>query len=125
MLGHAEEWFYRGLAGIDFDLSRERDRRIWIHPQVAGQVGSAEATYHSALGPINSRWRREGDSLSLDVVIPAGATATVSLPPEFGREILESGRRLRGDDGVLSVDENAGGVSCVVGSGTYHFTARR
>ena len=28
MLGHAEEWFYRGLAGIDFDLSRERDRRI-------------------------------------------------------------------------------------------------
>jgi hypothetical protein len=125
MLGHAEEWFYRGLAGIDFDLSRERDRRIWIHPQVVGHVGSAQATYHSALGPISSSWRREGDSLHLDVVIPAGATATISLPREFGRNVLESDRDLHGDDGVLSLDESAGLVSCVVGSGTYEFTAQR
>lgn len=125
MLGHAEEWFYRGLAGIDFDLSRERDRRIWIHPQVVGHIDSAQATYHSVLGPISSSWRREGDALHLDVVIPAGATATISLPPEFIHTVLESSRRLRGDEGILSIDENSTFVSCVVGSGTYHFTAQR
>jgi hypothetical protein len=125
MLGHAEEWFYRGLAGIDFDLSRERDRRIWIHPQVVGHVGSVQSTYHSVLGPISSRWQRQGDSLHMDVVIPAGTTATISLPPEFSRKVLESGHNLRGDEGVLSLDESRGFVSCVVGSGTYHFTAQR
>jgi hypothetical protein len=125
MLGHAEEWFYRGLAGIDFDLSRDRDRRIWIHPQVVGHIRAAQATYHSVLGPIRSRWQRQGDSLHLDVVIPAGATATLSLPPEFSHTVLESGRSLRGDEGVLSLDESRGFVSCVVGSGTYHFTAQR
>jgi len=59
------------------------------------------------------------------VVIPAGATATISLPPEFIHTVLESGRSLRGDEGILSIDENSTFVSCVVGSGTYHFTAQR
>jgi len=123
MLGHAEEWFYRGLAGIDFDLSRELNRRIWIHPQVVGHVGSAMAGYRSVLGPIASRWRLEGGSLHLDVIIPPGATATVTFPREFVGKVLESGRPLRGDDGVLAVDSKGGVDSCVVGSGTYHFIA--
>jgi hypothetical protein len=125
MLGHAEEWFYRGLAGIDFDLSRDRDRRIWIHPQPIGQVGSANASYRSVLGPISSRWRIEDKALHLDVVVPPGASATVSLPKEFGGKVLESGHSLRGDVGVLAIDESTGAVSLVVGSGTYHFTAQR
>jgi hypothetical protein len=32
MLGHAEEWFYRGLAGIDFDLSRPEEQWLRIRP---------------------------------------------------------------------------------------------
>ena len=32
MLGGAEEWFYRGLGGIDFDMSRAKDERITIRP---------------------------------------------------------------------------------------------
>ena len=125
MLGHAEEWFYRGLAGIDFDLDRERSRRIWIHPQIVGDIHFASASYKSVLGRIASNWQRDGDTLQLGVTIPPGTTATISFPQEFSRSVLESGHGLRGDDGVLSVSDTPGPTSIVVGSGIYHFVAQR
>lgn len=125
MLGHAEEWFYRGLGGIDFDLTRDRDKRIWIHPQVAGNIASASADYTSVLGTISSHWQRHGDRLHLDVAIPPGTTATISFPVEFRRNIRESERSLRGDNGILSVNDGGKTISCVVGSGEYHFDAER
>jgi alpha-L-rhamnosidase len=125
MLGHAEEWFYRGLGGIDFNMSRESDRQIWIHPQVVGNIRSTSAEYDSVLGPIGSSWHLLGDELHVDISIPPGATATVSLPVGFRGDVRESGRSLKGDPGVLSVDEKSDSVSCVIGSGNYHFSARR
>jgi hypothetical protein len=125
MLGHAEEWFYRGLAGIDFDLDREQSKRIWIHPQIVGDIHFASASYKSVLGNIASHWQRDGDTLQLDVTIPPGTTATVSIPHEFSRSVFESGHSLLGDNGVLSVRNTAGLTSIVIGSGTYHFVAQR
>jgi hypothetical protein len=125
MLGHAEEWFYRGLGGIDFDMSRDRDRRIWVHPQIVHGVSSSAVEYKSVLGKIRSSWQVEGDELRMDVTVPPGATATLSLPAEFHRMVRESGRELRGVPGVVSVDDTGESVSCVVGSGEYHLSAHR
>ena len=125
MLGHAEEWFYRGLGGIDFNMSRESDRRIWIHPQIVGNIRSTSVEYDSVLGTIGSSWHLLGNELNIDISVPPGSTATVSLPVGFSSEVRESGRDLKGDLGVLSVDEKNDSVSCVVGSGNYHFSARR
>ena len=129
MLGHAEEWFYRGLGGIDLNMSRESDRRIWVHPQVVGSIRSASVEYDSVLGTIGSSWHLLGDELSIDISVPPGATATVSLPVGFRTDVRESGRDLKRDlkedSGVLSVDEKGDSVSCVIGSGNYHFSARR
>ncbi len=125
MLGHAEEWFYRGLGGIDFNMSRESDRRIWVHPQVLGNIRSASVGYDSVLGTIGSSWHLLGNELNIDISVPPGATATVSLPVGFTSEVRESGRDLKGNLGVLSVDEKSDSVSCVIGSGNYHFSARR
>jgi hypothetical protein len=125
MLGHAEEWFYRGLAGIDFDFDREQSLRIWIHPQIVGDIHFASASYKSVLGNIASHWQRDGDTLQLDVTIPPGSTATISFPHEFSRNVIESGHGLRGDDGVISVSDTPGPTSIVVGSGIYHFIAQR
>jgi alpha-L-rhamnosidase len=125
MLGHAEEWFYRGLGGIDFDMSRERDKRIWVHPQIVDGVSSSAVEYQSVLGKIVSSWRLHGDELRMDVSVPPGATATISLPAGFHREVLESGRALQGDPGVASVDDRGDSITCVVGSGEYHLSARR
>jgi hypothetical protein len=125
MLGHAEEWFYRGLAGIDFDLERATERRIWIHPQIVGDLKSASASYSSVLGLIASSWQRQANTLRFDVSIPPGTVATISFPPEFCCSVMESGHSLRGDEGVLSVSDGSRSLSIVVASGRYHFVALR
>jgi hypothetical protein len=100
MLGHAEEWFYRGLAGIDFDLARPEGEKIIIRPSPVGAITSASATYHSVVGEIGSSWKIEGREFLLDVIIPPNAAATIYLPTSK-RQVFR------------------------VGSGNYHFSAQR
>jgi alpha-L-rhamnosidase len=125
MLGHAEEWFYRGLGGIDFDLSRSTNRRIWIHPQPVGSLGSVHVTYDSVLGTIASSWRHIGKSLQMDITVPAGATATFTLPAQFHHHVRESNHALSQGVGILSIEGTNDSVSCIVSSGTYHFFAQQ
>ena len=80
MLGHAEEWFYRYLAGIDFDLSRAPGEQIVLRPTPVGDVTAANATLDSPLGKIAVRWRVEHGKLIVDAEIPPNAKARVLLP---------------------------------------------
>jgi hypothetical protein len=91
MLGHAEEWFYRYLAGIDFDASRPPDERIVLRPTPVGDIDSAQAKYQTPLGAVSSSWRRSGGRLDYDVEIPANATAKLLLPGKPPQQI-RSGR---------------------------------
>lgn len=120
MLGHAEEWFYRGLAGIDFDLSREAPRQIVIRPSLVKGTNDASASYDSVLGRIVSGWRRSGRQVTISVTIPANASATVYLPA--GGAILESGKTLDVAKGIKSIAIEGGVTRCIVGSGEYRFS---
>ena len=88
MLGGAEEWFYRGLGGIDFDISRSVDERITIRPALVEGVTWVKCSYKSMLGEIRSEWRQEGGVTSIDVAIPPRATATLILPVKMATEDL-------------------------------------
>ena len=91
MLGHVEEWFYRYLAGIDFDMSRARDERIVLRPTPVGDVTSAQAVYRSVLGTIRSSWKKSGGVFAYEAEVPANATATVILP-SGEKKVVGSGR---------------------------------
>jgi hypothetical protein len=78
MLGGAEEWFYRGLGGIDVDMGRAE--RIVVRPETVVGVDWIKTGYMSRLGQIESDWQREGDATRFEVTVPAGAQATVMLP---------------------------------------------
>jgi alpha-L-rhamnosidase len=121
MLGHAEEWFYRGLAGIDFDLSRPLTSRIVIRPSLVAGTGEAFARYDSVLGKIVSRWSRSATEVTLDVTIPPGSSATVYLPTKMSESVRESGRPLHLATGIQTIAVEDGRVKCVAGSGDYHF----
>lgn len=112
MLGHAEEWFYRGLAGIDFDLSRpEPATRIRIHPAIPSSFASASAsaTFHSHLGDIASAWHRSGSTLTLDITVPVAAT--VVFPAAYTHMIKLDSRNLA-----------PGTTGQRIPAGTHHFT---
>jgi len=78
MLGHIEEWFYAGLAGI-----RPQDpglRHIEIRPQPAGGLTWVKARWETFRGPVAVEWRRDGRNFHLQVSLPPGITAAVVLP---------------------------------------------
>jgi hypothetical protein len=78
MLGHIEEWFYAGLAGI-----RPQDpglRHIEIRPQPAGDLTWVKARWETFRGPVAVEWRRDGRNFHLQVSLPPGITAAVVLP---------------------------------------------
>jgi hypothetical protein len=52
--------FYRGLAGIDIDLSRQESRQILIHPALLAKVPEAKAQLHTVLGTVESSRTSEG-----------------------------------------------------------------
>jgi hypothetical protein len=88
MLGSAEEWFDRGLAGIDVDMSRAKDERITIRPQMVKGVDWVRGSYTSTLGVVKSEWRREHGAVT--VTINAPVSVTIDLPGN-GRRVLPAG----------------------------------
>jgi hypothetical protein len=123
MLGHAEEWFYRGLAGISVDFDRPEAERIQIRPAPVGQIECASATYQSVFGEIRSAWTRRAKRFTLHVRVPAGSLATVEIPTSDASSVRERGRRLAQLGGILENHKTDRSVFCVVGSGDYTFTS--
>ncbi len=119
MLGHGEEWFYRGLAGIDFDLSRPQSHQIQIRPNFVGQISWAKATYDSVLGEIESSWSRKGAQIELTIRIPVGPGATVELPTSGA--VREGTGPIENAAGVSEIHRTATGTRFRVGSGDYRF----
>ncbi len=95
MLGHADEWFYRGLAGIDFDRSRGDAQAILIRPAFLPGLNHVRADFRSSLGLIKSSWSRSGGKLTLELTIPKGAVATVFLPGKDAKpQPISAGRHV-------------------------------
>ena len=117
MLGGGEEWFYRALGGIDFDMTRGADERITIRPELLDGVSWVKCNYKSVLGPIRSEWQAEDGKTSIDIGVPSGATATLILPvkmaPSSPENALPAGQgpqltEVRRDEQVIVYRATAG-----------------
>jgi hypothetical protein len=78
MFGSADKFFYRNLAGIN--LGSPGYRRIMIRPQPVGDLQSVTAVQQTVRGQIEVEWTRGDTSLDLNVSIPPGTEADVSIP---------------------------------------------
>ena len=81
--GAVGDWLYRGVAGID--EASPGYKKIVIHPHIGGGLTWVHADYQCPYGKIVSNWSLKGRSLTMEVTIPAGTTATIILPNK-GRE---------------------------------------
>lgn len=116
MLGHLMEWFYSGLGGIRQDESALAFKKIKIYPELAGDINHAETSYDSPYGKIVSNWRKEGQDMKFEIVIPTNTTATVYLPVSDRARITEA----KGNQFQYLGTEN-GRSKVLVGSGSYEF----
>lgn len=114
-------WFQRGLAGIRPDLSAPGFKHIIIKPAIAGDLTWVKGAFDSPHGHVVSNWRREGDQLMMEVVIPPNATATIYVPTVNEKTVTESDQPLSQSNGLRFERMDHGAAVCRVGAGRYRF----
>lgn len=124
MLGGAEEWFYRGLAGIDLDLSRAPREQLVVRPYVPARLDSVRGEYASVMGKIASDWRRDGAKTTFDISVPIEATVVLPSSSDGSDVSVAGSAKMNQARGVLRVERGAQETRLRVAPGTYQFVMR-
>lgn len=111
-LGAIVGFFYRRLAGID--AAAPGFSRVLIAPETRLGFRSAGARFDTSAGRIETRWRRGGDRLALDIAIPPNATGVLRLPVNRTAEALLDGKLYRAAAN--------GTIEAELSSGSHHLT---
>nr|WP_089775905.1 glycoside hydrolase family 78 protein [Ruania alba] len=85
-LGAVADWLHKAVAGIQ--PAEPGYSRIRITPKPGGGLTWARSSLVTPHGEVSSSWRLDGDEFHLDVAIPDGTTAEVTLP---GGETVTAG----------------------------------
>ncbi|GAA5059876.1 alpha-L-rhamnosidase [Thermocatellispora tengchongensis] len=125
-LGAVGEWLYGGVAGIGQEPDSVAYEKLTLAPRPGGRLTRASAVQETARGRVESAWSVTGATITLDVLIPPGAEATVRIPTSDPGRVAESARPI-GECGHVTVLGHAGqgdgALVCAVASGRYRFTA--
>ncbi len=118
-LGSCGEYLFGGIGGIR--PASPGFKTIRIEPVIRNGLTWAETSYDSINGRIGTAWKRDGNRLTLKVVVPANTTATVCVPTKDAAGITESGKAAAKASGVKFLRTDMGNAVFEVGSGTYNF----
>lgn len=123
MFGDISAWFYTTLAGINHCGCSQGAgfSRIFITPQMLGDLTWVKAQYNSIRGPIVSEWKRDGGKIRITVTIPPGATGNIAVPASDKNSVTEGGKPLAQVPGVKAGSLNKGKLWVEVESGSYVF----
>ncbi len=135
MFGSVSEWFYKSVLGIQQSGNSLAFSEIIIKPSIVGDLTWAKGSYHSVRGTIGSSWWKFGETIHLQVTIPANTKATVYLPlPDGGEPTILEGAQILVEQGEIVYDgkdiliegiqPEGKVVQARVGSGTYHFIVK-
>ncbi|MCF7976208.1 MAG: family 78 glycoside hydrolase catalytic domain, partial [Phycisphaerae bacterium] len=116
-------WFYRGLAGIQWDPETPGFKHVILRPAVVESVDWVKCTYDSPYGRIVSDWTLLDGSFRWDIGVPPNTNATIYMPAKDVKSIQESGVTLQEVDGVTFLRMEEGHAVLQVGSGTYRFSS--
>lgn len=120
--GAVGAWLYRYAAGIDFDPDDPGFHSIYLHPNFDARLGSLDATYASAYGPIRSAWKVAAGEVSWDVTLPPNTNVLIAFPVSDPAAIRESGKPLAANH-AFSFLRSQGGIQFFTAApGAFHFT---
>ncbi|WP_433872897.1 family 78 glycoside hydrolase catalytic domain [Saccharopolyspora sp. CA-218241] len=91
-LGAVADWLHRRVAGLA--PAAPGYRRLRVAPLPGGGLTSARARHLTPYGPAEVAWRRAGEELHVDVVVPPGTTAEVALPGTAPAELGSGSHRV-------------------------------
>ncbi len=123
MLGSAEEWLYRGLGGINVDLSKQGTNSLVIHPFVPAKIAWVRARYQSASGLIESSWHRSAAETVYDLDVPVNMTATIDIDSAASQAATVNGVSASHAPGVIAAHIDGTRLKLTVGSGKFQIRA--
>jgi alpha-L-rhamnosidase len=80
MFGEIGAWFYKALGGIKPDERHPGFKNVLLRPHFVTGLNHFEASYKSPFGKIRSFWKRDGTTVTWQVVVPPNASATIHFP---------------------------------------------
>lgn len=83
MLGHLMEWFYTGLGGIYQDDNSIAYSNIIIAPKPVGNIKWVNCSYKSIKGVIQSDWKIEENTFTINIAIPQNTSAKIIIPDDY------------------------------------------
>ena len=78
--GDISAWFYRYLAGMEINPDATDICKVNIKPVFASVVNHVKASHRLPYGELSVEWTRKGDTIILDVEVPAMARGEIHLP---------------------------------------------
>ncbi len=81
--GDIAAWMHSHIAGIRYDSTNPGFKHFEIRPAFPEGLEWAKADYHSVSGYIATSWRRLGDKVIMQVLVPLNTTATLYADQEY------------------------------------------
>ncbi|MET0494533.1 MAG: family 78 glycoside hydrolase catalytic domain, partial [Actinoplanes sp.] len=112
-LGSVGDWLYRSVGGVG--PAAPGYQKVLIAPKPGGTLTSATTALQTAYGETRSEWSRSGSALTLKVVVPPNATATVQVPASSAAAVTAPAE-------AVAQGYANGAASYALPSGSYTFT---
>jgi alpha-L-rhamnosidase len=94
MLGAIDKWFTASLGGITQAPDSVAFADLVIAPAFVGDLTHVAAAYRTPRGTVSTEWTRTGQSMTLDVTVPIGATATIRVPGQPDQRVASGTHRV-------------------------------
>jgi alpha-L-rhamnosidase len=120
-LGSCGEYLFSNIGGIR--PASPGFKTVLIDPVIRDGLTWANTSFDSIHGRIATAWKRTGNQLALEILIPANTTATVCIPAVEMASIKESGKPIEQAENVKFLQKENDKFVFAVGSGTYQFAS--
>lgn len=105
-------WLYESLVEIKAD------------PEPIDELTSARASHRSPYSGIRCGWKREGERIEWNIIMPPNCTATAFVPCVDQASLHEPCRPISASAGLNLAAVNDGRVVLELAAGTYHFISK-
>jgi alpha-L-rhamnosidase len=96
-------WFYQAPGGIRPDENFPGYRHLLINPQIPVGITWANTSKETPYGTVSVRWKLDGKMIKMDLNIPVGCTARLTIP-EDSNEYTLNGKIFRTKESFLEIE---------------------
>lgn len=121
MMGSIGSWLYKYIIGIQPNIDGPGFSEFTIRPYIFNDLNFAEGEFDSIMGKIKSSWRKETDSIILNVTIPDNTRAIVFIPTTKIESITETDININNVKEVNFLHTENKYAVFSIGSGSYSF----